>query len=605
MKLKTMMQSNKVASTILIVLWLQSVTSQSTSGADLMFACPPWFTPNLTNGTITCTCGREIGDYLRCDQDNQKTTLRLSKCMTFDNYTTFVGECPLAPVENASLGYLHLPENLSDLNEFMCGRYNREGQLCGKCKDGYSPAILSYGQGCMDCRDKAATSLLTFFAITIIPVTLFYFIILFFVRVNVLSPYLNAFVLYAQLLAAPGNLFFARILTSQIADVDNKVFTSFFEVVSSIYGIWNLDFLLPFIQDCLTDSLTHVTAYYLKFVVALYAVLLVIVTIILIELHDRNFKPVVWVVLPFRKCFRKLFRNWDPRKSVIKTFATFILLSYVKIGSVSAGAFHTTVLHDISRSSNDSLYFYFDGSVRYLSDAHRPLAIIAGICLVTITMPLPVLLIFYQFKFFQSILSCCCSIRIREGLRTFMEAFQGYYHDGSDNGYDCRFFASVYILLRMVKFVLTFHDFAISASTVAMSMLYILVGVTYIMVRPYKQNIFNIIDGFLLIDLGFLHILASLIFLHIYAGSGISFLNVLYPVLMLLPLMYIAVLSVYWVLCNTCLKKTFQRSKIISRLRNNTQIEKMNLRRNIYDLYVSSSLPDRIINPNAYQAIGV
>ena len=33
--------------------------------------------------------------------------------------------------------YIQLPSNVSSLNEFMCGLLNREGPLCGKCKDGY------------------------------------------------------------------------------------------------------------------------------------------------------------------------------------------------------------------------------------------------------------------------------------------------------------------------------------------------------------------------------------------------------------------------------------------------------------------------------------
>ena len=597
------MRSTIVATVVVIILWLHSTTSQNMSeSVDLTFACPPWFMPTLqANGTVTCTCGSELGDIVHCDQSNLQATLRLDKCMTFDTERneTFIGDCPLLPVENATLGYIHLPRNLSDLNEFMCDRYNREGQLCGRCKPGFSSAILTYGGSCVDCRGKTSYSWMIFFAIIIIPVTLFYLVLLFFVSVNVLSPYLNAFVLYAQLLTVPGNLFFVQILTSQIVDVDNKVFTRFFEVMFSIYGIWNLDFLRPFIHSCLTDSLSHVSAYYLEFVVGLYAMFLIIITMILIELHDRNFKPLVWAVLPFRRCFRKLLKNWDLRKSVIKALATFILLSYVKIGSVSTRAFQRTVLYNTT-GPTELLYFYFDANVQYLSGAHLPLAILAGIILVTITLPLPILLFVYQFKFFQAILSCCCSTRIREGLRTFMEAFQGYYRDGSDGGRDYRFFASIYIVLRMVAFIL--QELSYSASTVTMLMLSILVGVTYTAVRPYKQNIFNIIDGFLLVNIGFVYLFSSLIILLTFVGNGISFLKVLIPVLLLLPLVYIIILGVYWILYSTCLKKAFQRSETISKLRTFTTAETPRSREQ-YELSATSSLPDRIINPHNYQDI--
>ena len=596
------MEPSKVASAVLVVLWLHSVTSQTMAEN---VACPPWFIPTLqANGTVNCTCGDEIKGVLHCDQDKLQATLKLSNCMTFNNITneTFVGDCPLLLTEKNTLLYVNLPRNLSDLNEFMCDRFNREGQLCGKCKQGYSAAILTYGGACVDCRGKEFTSWIIFLAITIIPVTLFYFVFLFFVNVNVLAPYLNAFVLYSQLLTIPGNLFYVQIFTSQVVDVDNKV-TIFFKVMFSIYGIWNLDFLRPFVHSCLTDSLTHVSARYLEFFVGLYAMFLIITTMILIELHDRNFKPLVWIVLPFRFCFRKLLRNWDLRKSVIKTFATFILLSYVKIGVASLEAFKSTTLYSITGSPTEPLYFYFDATIPYLSGAHLPITILAGISLVTVTLPLPILLFAYQFKFFQAILSCCCSTRFREGLRTFMEAFQGYYRDGSDGGRDYRFFASIYILMRTVLLIL--QQVSPSSALITVLILSMLVGVIYATVRPYKQNIFNIIDGFILGNTGFVHIFEILVYLLASAGSEIPFLKILGPALMVLPLAYITILGMYWILYSTCLKKIFQRLKTNTKLRAFTQAETPNSQRGRegHELIATCSLPDRIVNPNNYQEI--
>ena len=603
------MESSKVASAVLVVLWLHSVASHTMSeSTDLTFACPPWFIPTLqTNGTVTCTCGSEIEDMVRCDQCNLQATLRFGTCMTFDTKTneTFVGDCPLFQAENFTLSFIHLPRNLSDLNEFMCDGNNREGQLCGRCKPGYSSTILTYGGPCVNCTGKESTSWMVFLAITIIPVTLFYFVFLFILSVNVLSPYLNAFVLFAQLLTIPSNSDFGEVLITQVVDLDNKSLTiDSLKVMFSIYGIWNLDFLRPFVNSqCLKDSLTHVSAYYLEFVNGLYAMFLIIITMILIELHDRNFKPLVWVVLPFRRCFRKLLRNWDLRKSVIKAFATFILLSYVKIGAVSTRVFLRTTLYNITGSPKESLYFYFDANVQYLSGTHLPLVILAGISLAIVILPLPILLFFYQFKFFQAILSCCCSTRIREGLRTFVEAFQGHYRDGTDGGRDYRFFASIYILLRILAFSIRNLSFLVTNVTNLISC--ILVGFIYATVRPYKQNIFNIIDGFFLVNTGFLYLFTILAFLLTQVGNGISFIKILIPVLFVLPLVYITILGIYWALYSTCLKKTFQRLKTASELRTLTQAETppSGREREGHELNTTCSLPDRIINPNNYQEI--
>ena len=596
------MESSKVTSAVLVVLWLHSVTSQTMSeSADLTFACPPWFIPTLqANGTVTCTCGSEIEDMVRCDQGNLQATVRLGKCMTFDTETneTFVGRCPLYQAENSTLGYKHLTRNLSDLNEFMCDGNNREGRLCGRCKPGYSSTIFTHGGPCVKCTGMGSTSWMVFLALTIIPVTLFYFVFLFFVSVNVLSPYLNAFILFAQLLTIPGNF---ELVQSFISYVDGE--RNFLGVMFSMYEIWNLDFVRPFVHSCLTDSLTHISAYYLEFVNGLHAMLLIIITMILIELHDRNFKPLVWAVLPFHRCFRKLLRNWDLRKSVIKTFATFILLSYVKIGAVSTRAFQTTTLYNITGSPTEPLYFYYDANIQYLSGTHLPLAILAGISLATITLPVPILLFFYQFKFFQAILSCCCSTRIREGLRTFVEAFQGHYRDGSDGGRDYRFFASIYIILRILAFSSRNFKFLVTIVTTLTSCT--LVGVIYAMVRPYKQNIFNIIDGFILVNTGFIYLFTALAYLLSQVRNRIYFIIIIDLALFVLPLVYITILGIYWVLYSTCLKKPCQRLKMASKLKTFTQAETppSGRVREGHELNTTCSLPDRIINPNNYQEI--
>ena len=64
--------------------------------------------------------------------------------MTFDNDTEafHVGKCRYTIFEKKHKflqpnGYIELPENVSDLNEFMCGLWNRKGYLCSRCKKGY------------------------------------------------------------------------------------------------------------------------------------------------------------------------------------------------------------------------------------------------------------------------------------------------------------------------------------------------------------------------------------------------------------------------------------------------------------------------------------
>ena len=66
--------------------------------------------------------------------------------MTYDNVTetTEYAKCPyVAEYPTADQLYIKLPQNVSLLNDFMCGLLNWEGTLCGRCKPEYGPAVYS------------------------------------------------------------------------------------------------------------------------------------------------------------------------------------------------------------------------------------------------------------------------------------------------------------------------------------------------------------------------------------------------------------------------------------------------------------------------------
>ena len=50
-------------------------------------------------------------------------------------------------------GYIKLPDNISEFNDYMCGPMNRKGFLCKDCIDGYGPSASSIGFKCSNCTD--------------------------------------------------------------------------------------------------------------------------------------------------------------------------------------------------------------------------------------------------------------------------------------------------------------------------------------------------------------------------------------------------------------------------------------------------------------------
>ena len=73
----------------------------------------------------------------------------------------------------------------------------------------------------------------------------------------------------------------------------------------------------------------------LDYLLAFYPLILILFMYFLVEVYDRNFRLFVWLWRPFHRCFVHFRRNWNIRTSLVDAFATFLLLSYVKLLSVS------------------------------------------------------------------------------------------------------------------------------------------------------------------------------------------------------------------------------------------------------------------------------
>ena len=191
-----------------------------------------------SNGT--CQCGKDIHNAVSCDS-NQVSILTCN-CMTYnDKEGVLVGACPYGCEffsDDSSRGeqvYHQLPKNVSKVNDEMCGRLNRDGQLCSKCKKGFSPLAYSYDLNCMKCiKSNLKYNWLKFTAAAFIPLTIFYFIVILF-RINATNPYLYGFIILNQAIASPVHL---RVFFLSLTGKSKFVA----RLLTLPYTIWNLDF---------------------------------------------------------------------------------------------------------------------------------------------------------------------------------------------------------------------------------------------------------------------------------------------------------------------------------------------------------------------------
>ena len=236
-----------------------------------------------------------------------------------------------------------LPNNISELNAYMCGPLNREDYLCNKCKRGYGPPVISESASCIDmcylCKGTWITKgFLLYLAVKFIPLTLFYLLILIF-QIRLTSAPMTCFIMYSQLVVlafyeecGPGSTISESIFSQiKFADKGNTPRTGT-KILLTLYGVFNLDFFSYFLPlFCISSRLRPIHVFFLGYITAFYPFLLILLTWFCVELHGRNFKPIVWLWRPFHGCFVRLRRGWNTKSDLIDVFASFFLLSYSKI----------------------------------------------------------------------------------------------------------------------------------------------------------------------------------------------------------------------------------------------------------------------------------
>ena len=381
-----------------------------------------------------------------------------------------------------------MPANVSELNHFMCGDFNREGQLCGACKKGYGPALLKHDMQCTKCSSKNYGWAL-YLLLGFLPIAVFYLIIVMF-QVSATSGPLNVFIFSAKIIAIAIDTN-KIVLTAHGSQSWSNIIL---QILVGFYAIWNLEFFHSAIPPfCVSVNITTLHALTLQYLAAFYPLLLIVVTYILIELHDRNFRILVWMWRPFHKCLAPLRGSlrWNPKASTVNIFATFLTLTYNKLIIVSGELLCEVNETDIR--GNSSHFMLLAPTVSYCSTTHLPFAILAIAVLLTFTPLPPLLLILYPTKTFQKMLGC---LKIRwHALHIFTDVFQGCYKNRTDGKNDYRYFAALYFTVHISIFLASiFPNFRGLGWTIC-TIILIVASLLVALLRPYKKNWLNILDS--------------------------------------------------------------------------------------------------------------
>ena len=451
---------------------------------------------NLTVGNIC----RHLPDFYCILSDS--VYIREGICLTSQDGTIAdVGLCPYFPIEYSWLrlsDYYSLPSNrtVMEHSNLTCGPYNREGLLCSKCKPGYGPAVYSFTLMCAECSDNGVGWALYLFLV-LFPITVFYIIVIIF-NIRATAPPFTAFVMMCQVYCT---IELIHVPLQMKLKHNMQSLSLLIHVDRVLTGIWNLDFfryLLP--PFCVSSHLSNIQALNLEYILIIYPFLLIIFTSLCIELHARNFRPIVLLWKPFHRMVIRLRRSWDPRASIINAFSTFLLLILSKSIVITGNSIMDTYLmlqNPVPDKIQYNSFLYADPVIRAYSKQHLPYLLSSSLLLIMLFGLPTLLLCLYPTKIFRRLLSNCVSVRWQQAIGAFIDTFQGHYKDGTNGTRDYRAASTIHLLVVFLiiyasagchrrYFILDYMQFG-----------FVAVSLFYSLARPCKKKYANIIQSLL------------------------------------------------------------------------------------------------------------
>lgn len=554
--------------------------------------CSPWLVHN--ESSCKCECIKEnFKGIINCDEISQQASVLDCYCATYvksdssaDSYT-LVGSCFYNCENNKNTLKDILYHPFYD-NNSLCHEFRRNGTFCGRCEDGYYPLAYSFDMRCVSNCTNYKENWVYFIILATVPSTLFFFLTIIF-RINITSSYLHGFILFSQGISFPANM---RIILRAVEGTPWPGAAASAKIIASIYGFCILDFFRPLLPDiCLRLSTLEVLS--LDYIVAAYPLLLIMFFYLVATFYYYNFKVVIVLSYPFRKAFSCFQKTWNIRASIMEAYATFFLLSYAKFLSASFDILMPTYIHNSSSHHQHRFASYYDANLNYFEGDHLPLALIALIMLIFFVILPTLTLLLYPFRFSQIVLR---KLRLNDTvLDLFVKPFYRCYKDGTEtNTYDCRWFAALFLVLRILLPLL--YSFTLGSVFLPLAVIVIFIFVMILItVKPYKSTHVQ----FIKFDVTFLLLLAlfylSMISIDVSSIKDHRLVHASYCLTILfgvVPLFYVGILTVYWIVTNC---KGNYRQQLLGRVISVWQSQKYPEEDNReYDE------PDRLLHPTEY-----
>ena len=481
--------------------------AQDLTAVDLADSeCPPWhFTP--VNTTPPCSqCVWLYSSSVYCStNDDTSAMIDTSTIMTATNgsYPLFLGrvifdlDLTKGLHNKKNIMFRELPPNPYDSEEFFCSTNKRRGFLCSQCKPGCGVALYAYFG--LPCACPCYSYGIPLYILLEIGFSTIFYLFLVGLNISVISSKWTTLIFYFSVSA--------HIISSQthsyIVMAESGPWVPI--VLHTLYGVWNMDFFRFVIPKfCVGTGVSVLGAISTGYISAFWPMILVLFTSLAMHLHKQNFKIAVysWNIL-----------NWVTLGSVqrrvagtnlIHVFVTFFLLCHLKMVYISISLIkplYTSLIPSQGQGLAVEISS-IDPRIKYSSFDHLFYAVPAMLILVLVGLLLPLSLMLYPTRCGTLIGTKFPSGRLRNAVRTFMEAFNGYYKDGSDGTRDYRTLPGFLLLLRGITIAaVTFGGSEINrekTSLLCVGFILMALAGVFGVLQPYKIRRHNLHDVMIL-----------------------------------------------------------------------------------------------------------
>ena len=364
--------------------------------------------------------------------------------------------------------------NKTVLEEYVCAS-NRQGILCGICTDGYSTLYHSPSYRCSKCSDTALKyGILLYVASELLPVTAIFLVILL-LDIRLTSGAFYTLIFYAQFLANFYINAFGKIHISE-------GFSTAASVYVSIYGILNFVTLdMEHLSFCLWPNATMMHIFMIKYITTLYALLLVILTVLILKVNS--------LYTCIKLCHR-LGRR-DIRGCIINALSAFLVLCYSQCVHIIFSILVRVQLVSID-SSKPTYVPLFNGELKYMESDHLYFAMPAILCLFVIILP-PLLILLIEpliikvNNIFPRRMSYFL-LQVRMKMKPFLDSFQGCFKDS------CRVFAGLYFFYRIILYLSVVVSGRVAIVYITAEGILFVILLCHSMVQPFQNTWHNRLD---------------------------------------------------------------------------------------------------------------